>query len=534
MSAPALRAPTPRILAVRRPLVRPTDDPRPLVGVMRSRIDAAHRCARLVLVVLCLAQVWLRLQVVNVGYELSAARKLLQRLDHEERELRAELAILQDASALAEAARPRPASSSPARVRWSSSDDGAARPSLARRRHRSPPGQRVRGVARSRRRSDRPARSASSRAGRPGSTGGRSRSLPHRGEIVDRNGELLALSLNVPSVYVRPRQLGDNAAVSPTWRARSASPPRVCRSRSGDAALRLAEAPGAAAGAVRRARPAAARAWGTSRSRAASTPMRSLAAHMLGFVGTDAQGLAGLELRFDRRDPWPGAYASPSIATLAAASSSARAGTEPPTDGSRVAAHHRRRDPGADRARAGGRRRQRARPWRARRSCSIRRPVSSWRSPTIPPSIRTTAPTGATREQKQRIRNRAISDPYEPGSTFKAILAASALEEGVVKPTERIFCENGDWKIGKWDIHDSHPHGWLSFAEVIQFSSNIGAAKVGDRLGRERYHDVAEEVRLRAAHRHRAAGRVPGHPARRQVLGAHRAGDATASVRASR
>ena len=105
MSAPALRAPSPRMLSVRRPLVRPADDPRSLTRVMRSRIARRIAALGLVLVALCLAQVWLRLQVVNVGYELSAARKLLQRLDHEERALRAELAILQDASALAEAAR---------------------------------------------------------------------------------------------------------------------------------------------------------------------------------------------------------------------------------------------------------------------------------------------------------------------------------------------------------------------------------------------------------------------------------------------
>ncbi len=105
MSAPALRAPTPRVLAVRRPLVRRADDQRPLLRVVRSRMARRIAALGMVLVVLCLAQVWLRLQVVNVGYELSAARKLLQRLDHEERELRAELAILQDARALAEAAR---------------------------------------------------------------------------------------------------------------------------------------------------------------------------------------------------------------------------------------------------------------------------------------------------------------------------------------------------------------------------------------------------------------------------------------------
>jgi len=102
VSAPALRAPS---LSVRRPLVRPASDPRQLIRVMRSRL--ARRIALLgaVLVLLCLVQVWLRLQVVDVGYQLSAARQLLQRLDHEQRQLRAELATLQDAAALSGAAR---------------------------------------------------------------------------------------------------------------------------------------------------------------------------------------------------------------------------------------------------------------------------------------------------------------------------------------------------------------------------------------------------------------------------------------------
>ena len=69
---------------------------------MRSRsARAGSRVLGAVLVLLCLVQVWLRLQVVDVGYQLSAARQLLQRLDHEQRQLRAELATLQDAAALA-------------------------------------------------------------------------------------------------------------------------------------------------------------------------------------------------------------------------------------------------------------------------------------------------------------------------------------------------------------------------------------------------------------------------------------------------
>jgi cell division protein FtsB len=107
MSAPALRAtsPAPHVLSIRRPLVRPAGDPRRLVRVMRSRLARRITALGMVLLVLCLAQVWLRLQVVDVGYQLSAARMMLQRLDHEHRQLRAELATLQDAAALAEAAR---------------------------------------------------------------------------------------------------------------------------------------------------------------------------------------------------------------------------------------------------------------------------------------------------------------------------------------------------------------------------------------------------------------------------------------------
>jgi cell division protein FtsB len=107
MSAPALRAvaAVPRILSIRRPLVTPTADPRRLVRVMRSRISRRIAFLGGVLVLLCLVQVWLRLQVVDVGYQLSAARSMLERLDHEHRQLRAEIATLQDAASLADAAR---------------------------------------------------------------------------------------------------------------------------------------------------------------------------------------------------------------------------------------------------------------------------------------------------------------------------------------------------------------------------------------------------------------------------------------------
>ncbi|HZO41998.1 MAG TPA: penicillin-binding protein 2, partial [Methylomirabilota bacterium] len=85
-------------------------------------------------------------------------------------------------------------------------------------------------------------------------------------------------------------------------------------------------------------------------------------------------------------------------------------------------------------------------------------------------------------------RNRVVTDPFEPGSTFKAILAASALEEGVVKPDDRIYAENGSITLAGTTIRDWKKYGWLTFAEVLQNSSNVGSIKVGLSLGRERYY----------------------------------------------
>lgn len=88
-------------------------------------------------------------------------------------------------------------------------------------------------------------------------------------------------------------------------------------------------------------------------------------------------------------------------------------------------------------------------------------------------------------------RNRAITDPFEPGSTFKPIVAAAALEEGVVRPEDRIFAEEGRITIARTTIRDWKPYGWLTVAEVLQHSSNVGAIKVGLAVGPARLYRYA-------------------------------------------
>ncbi len=84
------------------------------------------------------------------------------------------------------------------------------------------------------------------------------------------------------------------------------------------------------------------------------------------------------------------------------------------------------------------------------------------------------------------LRNRTLTDIFEPGSVFKMITASAALAERKVSLTDKFNCENGEWHIGKKRvIHDVHPHGILTFPEVIENSSNIGTVKIGMKLGEE-------------------------------------------------
>ena len=85
------------------------------------------------------------------------------------------------------------------------------------------------------------------------------------------------------------------------------------------------------------------------------------------------------------------------------------------------------------------------------------------------------------------LKNKAISFLYNPGSTFKIVLAAAALENRVCAPGEVINCYNGLYTIKDRQIMDVHPFDRLSFEDIFIQSSNIGAARIGQRLGGEKY-----------------------------------------------
>ncbi|WP_242345603.1 penicillin-binding protein [Anaeromyxobacter terrae] len=87
------------------------------------------------------------------------------------------------------------------------------------------------------------------------------------------------------------------------------------------------------------------------------------------------------------------------------------------------------------------------------------------------------------------LRNRAVTDSFEPGSTVKTFTIAGALAQGALRPLDPIDCGNGRYAIGAHVIHDHEALGWAGASKILAVSSNIGAAKIGARLGRAGLHE---------------------------------------------
>src|SRR5258708_8307340 len=101
--------------------------------------------------------------------------------------------------------------------------------------------------------------------------------------------------------------------------------------------------------------------------------------------------------------------------------------------------------------------------------------------PTFNPNIRKEI-------RNEALKDRAVSDVYEPGSTFKMVTISAGLEEKITRPDEMFDCQMGSIVINGMRIRDSRPHGMLSVADIIAESSDVGAIKVALRLGDDRFY----------------------------------------------
>jgi len=303
-----------------------------------------------------------------------------------------------------------------------------------------------------------------------------------RGPIVDRHGAPLATSTPAESLFAQPRSVGDPvrvaAALAPILEVPERELHAQLTSGKGFVWLRRKLAPDATA----RVRALGEPGLGFVDEPLRLYPNRELAAHVLGFEGVEG-GLEGVERA------WNDALAgTPGRAIVGRDALGREVVTQriltPPAPGRGVMLTldrtiqylaEREIDAAYRRTQAKGAMAVAMDP----RTGDI---LALALRPTFNPNAFLNV---ASREL---WRNRAITDPFEPGSTFKVILAAAALEEGVVHPEDRIWAENGQLTIAKTTIHDWKKFGWLSFSEVLQNSSNVGSMKVGLALGRDRYH----------------------------------------------
>ena len=328
-----------------------------------------------------------------------------------------------------------------------------------------------------------------------------------RGEIRDRHNRLLAYSVDVDSVYAVPSDISDaRAAALALCRAldhcdtgdRRALEERLGRSASAFAYVQRFVSPQAAA----RVAALDLEGIGFMKENKRFYPNKELGGQVLGYVGVDNVGLGGLEAAYDKViSGQPGKVLVQTDARHRAFSSV----TRPPTMGAALELTideylqhivERELEAGVTANKAEG------------GTAVLMDPnTGEILAMASYPAFNPNAFSTATPEQR---KNRAVTDIYEPGSTFKLVTASAALEEGVITPTDLVDTSPGYIRFKSRQIDDTHNYGVLSFAEAIVKSSNVGAIKVGLRLGRDRLGDYVNRFGFGHATSSDFPGESPG------------------------
>jgi len=307
--------------------------------------------------------------------------------------------------------------------------------------------------------------------------------LPRRGVIYDRNLNELAVSINLNSVYADPARIKDKDSTAKrlsgvlkideagivrklnenkrfVWLARKIQPDM-------ERALRRLSIKGV----------------GFIKEPQRVYPDKTLASHVLGFVGLDNVGLEGIELEFEK-------FLKGAVGwryTIRDAKKRDVPGYEykeiPPADGDDVvltidevvqAIAEKELDKAFKKYNAKGADIIVMDPWKGDILALANRPTYD--------------PNNIKGYPVEARRDRAICDFFEPGSSFKIVTASAVLQEDVVKPDDEFFCENGKFRWYNHVYHDHKDYGWLKFRDVIKYSSNIGTMKSAIRLGKGRLY----------------------------------------------
>jgi cell division protein FtsI (penicillin-binding protein 3) len=329
--------------------------------------------------------------------------------------------------------------------------------------------------------------------------------LPKRGAVVDRSGEPLALSLEAQSVYARPHRIRDVESVSRNLA-------RILNLKLADVKQKLTSNK-PFVWIKRQVTPREAEqiqsliveGVGMFYEPHRYYPQGQLAGQVIGFVGRDSEGLEGVELQYN--DYIRGETGSSVIERDALGRRVLVEGVE----GIQI-------PPGADiqltldksiQHLAEKELEATITKYRAKAGVAV---VLEPRTGEILALANYPAfnPNSFSKAPAQDRRNRAVADSFEPGSTFKTILAAAALEEGIVGKEDLFYCEMGRYSYAGKIIHDTHPHGWLPFSKILQVSSNIGFTKVAEKVKKDRYFRYIEKFGFGQLTGIDTPGEVPG------------------------
>ncbi|MGA7687464.1 MAG: penicillin-binding transpeptidase domain-containing protein [Terriglobales bacterium] len=301
-----------------------------------------------------------------------------------------------------------------------------------------------------------------------------------RGIIYDRAGRELAMSIQVESAFLVPSETPDLANVINLITRITNDDPRVLLADCQAHKTFCWVARKADAETADRIRALNLQGIHFQKEPKRFYPKRELAAQVLGYVGTEDQGLSGLERQFNSQ--LQGKPGKLMISVDARKRWFASVEQDPKPGSNLVLTIDQNIQAIAERELQRGMEETKA----IAGTVVVENPhtgeiLALTNRPTFNPNNR--------KEIKpESLKDRAVSDIFEPGSTFKMVTVSAGLEEKVTRPDEVFDCQMGSIVINGMRIRDSRPHGLLTVADIIAESSDVGAIKVAMRLGNDRFY----------------------------------------------
>src|SRR4051812_9133634 len=302
---------------------------------------------------------------------------------------------------------------------------------------------------------------------------------PPRGVIYDRNGRELAMSVSADSVFAVPSEIPDQINTASLLARILKTEPQdiLARFKSSHAFCWIARKLDNDTAA--RIRDLNLKGIYFEKESKRFYPKRELAAQAIGFVGLDDEGLGGLERSLN--SPMRGKPGQMLISLDARRHWFGRVEKQPDPGENVVLTIDEKIQYIAERELDAAMQRTHA----AAATVIVQNPKTG---EILALANRPTFDANAFHiSDPQKMKNRAVSDIYEPGSTFKMVTIAAALEEKITNPDEVIDCQNGAIYIGNVRIRDHKAFGLLTVSQILANSSDVGAIKLGLRLGEERF-----------------------------------------------